>query len=207
MDQSHQFWIKVRTLGEFVFCPRAGILAAEKEGDEDESVEDPVRLDFLPEYSLSMIEDQLGLHIRALGTWGGRVAGLLIVMAVAWFFGWKVAVVIGAVVLLWLGRRLGQEIRAVLTLADSRRQAIAAEPKEPPENATSQTPVNWWELLRTGFDPIPLKISLRDEAIKLAGRPWRVLRKGSLRIPVIKISEDFYEGGRYWIYPQHEIRL
>jgi hypothetical protein len=207
LDQSHQFWIKVRTLGEFVFCPRAGILAAEKEGGEDEPDDDPIRLDFLPEYSLTVIEEQLALHLRALGSWGGRVAGVLIAIAVAWFFGWKVAVVIGAVVLLWLGRRLGQEIRAVLTLADSRRQAIAAEPKEPPENATSQTPVNWWELLKAGFDSIRVQESLRDEASKLAGRPWRVLRKGSLRIPVIKIGEDFYEGGRYWIYAQHEIRL
>ena len=207
MDQSQQFWIKVRTLGEFVFCPRAGILAAEKEPAEDEADDDPIRLDFLPEYSLPVIEEQLALHLRALGSWGGRVAGLLIAMAVAWFVGWTLAVVIGAVVLLWLGRRLGQEIRSVLTLADSRRQAIAAEAKEPPENATNQTAVNWWELLKAGFDSIRLQESLRDEQSKLAGRPWRVLRKGSLRIPVIKIGEDFYEGGRYWIYPQHEIRL
>lgn len=71
MDQPQPFWIKVRTLGEFVFCPRAGILAAEKEGNEDEPDEDPIRLDFLPEYSLLVIEEQLALHLRALGSWGG----------------------------------------------------------------------------------------------------------------------------------------
>ena len=207
MESGQQVGIGVRTLGEFVFCPRAGIVAASKGDDEAESDDNPVRLDFLPQYSLTVIEEQLALHLRALGSWAGRFIGVFIVMAVAWYFDWKIAVLIGAVVLFWFGRRMSWEMWAVSTLSDSRRQAIAAEPKEPPENLAGQQLVNWWELLKAGFDSIRLQEKLCDETTKLTGKPWRVLRKGSLRIPVIKIGDDYYEGGRYWIYPQHEIRL
>ncbi len=207
MDAAAQIWISVRTLGEFVFCSRAGIVAANKTEDEAEPEDDPIRLDFLPQYSLPVIEEQLALHLRALGSWAGRFVGLLLVMGVAWYFDWKIAVLIGAFILFWFGRRMTREMRAVFTLADSRRQAIAAEPKEPPADLGQQQLVNWWELLKAGFDSVRPQETLRDEVTKLAGKPWRVLRKGSLRIPVIRISEDYYEGGRYWIYPQHEVRL
>jgi hypothetical protein len=207
VDTAAQIWISVRTLGEFVFCPRAGIVVANKVEDEAEPEDDPIRLDFLPQYSLTVIEEQLALHLRALGSWAGRFVGVLIVMGVAWYFDWKIAVLIGAFILFWFGRRMTREMRAVFTLADSRRQAIAAEPKEPPADLGQQQLVNWWELLKAGFDSIRPQETMRDELTKLAGKPWRLLRKGSLRIPVIRISEDYYEGGRYWIYPQHEIRL
>lgn len=207
VDATGQIWISVRTLGEFVFCPRAGVVVANKAEDDAESEDNPIRLDFLPQYSLTVIEEQLALHLRALGSWAGRFVGVLIVMGVAWYFDWKIAILIGALILFWFGRRMSQEMRAVFTLADSRRQAIAAEPKEPPADLGQQQLVNWWELLKAGFDSIRLQETLRDEVTRLAGKPWRVLRKGSLRIPIIRISEDYYEGGRYWIYPQHEVRL
>lgn len=207
VDSSQQIWISVRTLGEFVFCPRAGVVSANRADQEAEPEDDPIRLDFLPQYSLTIIEEQLALHLRALGAWAGRFVGLLVVMGVGWYFDWKIAVLVGALVLFWLGRRMSREMRAVFTLADFRRQALAAEPKEPTADLSEQQLVNWWELLGAGFDSIRLQEKLSDEATRLTGKPWRVLRKGSLRIPVIRISEDYYEGGRYWIYPQHEVRL
>ncbi len=98
-------------------------------------------------------------------------------------------------------------MRSVLMLVDSREQARKAQPVEPPEDLAKQVTINWWELLKSGFDSIRLQEILRDEESRLAGKPWRVLRKGSLRIPVIRIAEESYEGARYWIYRQHEIRL
>ena len=38
--------------------------------------------------------------------------------------------------------------------------------------------------MKAGFESITYQDTLRDERWKLAGRPWRVLRKGGMRIPV-----------------------
>ena len=46
-----------------------------------------------------------------------------------------------SLVIFFMGRRLSQEIRAVLTLSDYRRQALDAEPKEP--NFTGTTRVDY----------------------------------------------------------------
>jgi len=204
---SSQFWIRVRSLGEFVFCPRAGVLAAKKGGDEEEVEYDQVHLDFLPQYSLAVIEEQLAIRLPKMGAWIGRILGALFGMGLAWWFDWKWLMLGISLVIFFMGRRLSQGIRAVLTLSDYRRQALDAEPKEPNFTGTTRVDVNWWELLKAGFDSIRPQETFRDEGMKLAGKPWRVLRKGDLRIPVIKLSADRFEGGRYWVFPQHEIRL
>ncbi len=206
-DSPKAFGIKVRTLGEFVFCQRAGILSSLQETNDTEREYDQPNLDFLPQYSLAVVEEQLAIHLRRLGTRATLAVLLLVVGGVSFWFSWKIAVVAAAVLLFVLSRSFNRELRSVLTLADTRRQALQAEPVEPPSTLSSAVPVNWWSLLKSGFDSIRLQESLRDEETKLSGTPWRVLRKGSLRIPVIKLETANFEAGRFWVYPQHEIRL
>lgn len=48
--------VRVRTLGEFVFCPRAGLLSHASADELDEPTDEQMNLNFLPEYSLTLIE-------------------------------------------------------------------------------------------------------------------------------------------------------
>jgi hypothetical protein len=200
------FRIKVRTLGEFVFCPRAGVLSSLRTEDEEPEYDQP-NLDFLPQYELRIIEEQLGPHLRKLaGSFLFLVVGLIF-GGISLGMGWKWAVLGAAVAIFFAGRFFRRELIAVLTLASYRRQAMRAEPAEPPVDLDATMPVNWWNLLQAGFDSIRPQEAFRAEDIQLAGTPWRVLRKGSLRIPVIKLESARFEASRYWVYPQHEVRL
>jgi hypothetical protein len=98
-------------------------------------------------------------------------------------------------------------LSAVVTLNDRRREALAAIPAEPPSDLTDDVRVRWWDLLKAGYESVPYLEPLRDEELALAGKPWRVLKKGSLRIPVIRLPADNYHAGRFWVYVQHRVRL
>ena len=95
----------------------------------------------------------------------------------------------------------------IKTLKRRRDQALNAVPREPDQDLQKEQPVNWWELLKSGFESISYRSSqddrgtLRDEKWKLAGRPWRVLRRGDLRIPVFLMRRGNS------LYPQHSARM
>jgi hypothetical protein len=197
----------VYTLGEFAFCPRAGALAALQQIGDDDPAPDDLHLDFLPRYSLAVIEEELSVRFRTVGTWAGRFLGLCVATAVTAFLGWRLVVLGGAAAVAWTGWRLTRELRQVVELAAMRRAAVAAEPKQPPDDLTQHLPVNWWELLNAGFDSVVPQEAYRDDTAMLAGKPWRILRKGELRIPVIRLGHDQFEGGRYWVEQKHEIKL
>lgn len=71
-------------------------------------------------------------------------------------------------------------------LISRRRAAQTAQAREPVQGTDQMQRVNWWELLRAGFESEVHEFVLEDESLQLAGRPWRVLSRGSLRIPVVK---------------------
>ena len=200
--------VRVRTLGEFVFCPRAGLLSHASADEEDEPTDERMNLTFLPEYSLTLIEEQLAVQIRRLARWAAWAAGGLFLVVVAVWNELPPAVPLALAVLtmLCVWKSL-QSLAAVITLGDRRREALAAKPTEPPADLTDDTPVRWWELLKAGFESVPYLEPLCDEELALAGKPWRVLKKGSLRIPVIRLPADNYHAGRYWVYEQHRVRL
>jgi hypothetical protein len=200
--------VRVRTLGEFVFCPRAGLLSHASAEEDDEPTDERMNLNFLPEYSLTLIEEQLAVQLRRLARWAAWAAGGLFLFVVA---GWNelppaVPFALAVPTLLCVWKSL-QAIAAVVTLADRRREALAAKPIEPPADLTDDTPVRWWELLKAGFESVPYLEPLSADELALAGKPWRVLKKGSLRIPVIRLPADNYHAGRYWVYEQHRVRL
>ncbi len=200
--------VRVRTLGEFVFCPRAGLLSHASADEDDEPTDERMNLNFLPEYSLALIEEQLAVQLRRLARWAACAAGGLFLVVVAV---WNelppvvpLAVALPSMLCVW---KSVQALSAVTALSDRRREALAAKPTEPPADLTDDTPVRWWELLKAGFESVPYLEPLCDEKSALAGKPWRVLKKGSLRIPVIRLPADNYHAGRYWVYEQHRVRL
>src|SRR5439155_688300 len=60
-----------------------------------------------------------------------------------------------------------------------------AKPKEPDPEKDGIQNVQWGEMLNAGFMSVPCKEKLIHEAWKLKGKPWRVLRRKNLRIPVV----------------------
>ena len=188
--------VRVRTLGEFVFCPRAGLLSHASADEEDEPTDERMNLNFLPEYSLTLIEEQLAVQLRRLTRWAAWAAGglFLVVVAVSNELPPAVPLALAVPTVLCVWKTL-QALSAVVTLGDRRRAALSATSTEPPADLTDDTPVRWWELLKAGFESVPYLEPLFDGESALAGKPWRVLKKGSLRIPVIRLPADNYHAG------------
>lgn len=77
-----------------------------------------------------------------------------------------------------------------IKILQARRAAVLrAKPKEP-DPLTDNESVNWWDLLAAGFESVSYQEPLRDRKWRVAGRPWRVLKKGSLRIPVWRRKDE-----------------
>ena len=201
-------WVRVRTLSEFVFCPRAGMLSHASEDEEDEPTDERMNLNFLPEYSLTLIEEQLAVHLQRLWQWTAWTATGVLLFGGAWWKGLPaiVPMAIAVPLLICVWKSLCA-LSAVSTLNDRRREALSAKANEPATDLREDLRVRWWELLKAGFESVSYLEPLRDEEQALVGKPWRVLKKGSLRIPVIRLQPDNYHAGRYWVYDQHRMRL
>lgn len=195
-------WLGVHVLTEFVFCPRAGVFMYEApEEDPGEEILAP-SLDYMPRYDLRRIEDALeevkrriwGLFLIAMGI--GAATGVL-----TWIVHPEV-VWLGIAGLLAVRWKLPPHFKRALILAWRQRECLLAEPREPDLDSKEIQPVNWWELLHAGFRSIPYKDNLVDDNWRLAGRPWRVLRRGSERIPVFRKRR-----GDTKIHRQHIVRM
>ena len=180
--------IGVYVLSQFVFCARAGICAYENRQEHEEE-DDPVNLDYLPRYDLVRLHERMNACLRSL-LW--QTVLLLGIIAVVYYVTHRVdpnLVVLGlAVVPLLFGPvyQTGCEIADVLMAIVAHRHAVA---KEPDPNSDQFQSVDWCEMLKAGFISVPYKDRVRNDAWKLEGRPWRVLRRGNMRIPVFIQSE------------------
>jgi len=194
--------IGVHVLTEFVFCPRAGLCAYEARGEDlgDEILAPSV--DYLPRYDLHQMEDALQEVKRRI--WGLALVGSVVAAATAvlTLFVHPEVIWLGMVGLAFVGWRLLPLFKKAMILAWRQWHCLNAQPKEPDPESTENQRVNWWELLHAGFRSIPYKDNLYDEHWRLAGRPWRVLRRGSQRIPVFRKRRGDAE-----IRRQHKVRM
>ena len=62
-------------------------------------------------------------------------------------------------------------------------------------------------MLKAGFEPIRYQRPFQHPELPLEGCPWRVLQKGSQRIPVIRTGGDQLGSAKGKLYPKHEVRL
>lgn len=196
-------WIGVHVLTEFMFCPRAGLITFEQQRpDTGEELDESPRLDYLPDFSIDLIERSLQetwSDIWRTLTWSPPVA--LAAFIAAMIVDWRIAfllVVAGA----YLAGRLVPKLKRVAELSDRLRKAKEALPREPDPASDEMQPVNWWELLKAGFSPQQYEDAHEIPEWHFAGRPWRVLVKGSLRIPVFRKRR-----GEARIRPQHRARM
>ena len=196
-------WIGVHVLTEFLFCRRAGLITFEQQRtDTGEEWDDGPRLDFLPDFSFDLIERVLQATWNDIWkklTWTPPI--LLLVFIASLLIHWGILLSLIPMAL-WLGVWLLGKLGNVFEL--SRRLQIAREaiPQEPAADSAEMQPVNWWGLLKSGFQPQQYEGAHEVSAWQLCGHPWRVLVKGSLRIPVFRKRR-----GKPEIYPQHKARM
>ena len=198
--------MSVHVLGQFAFCNRAGIYSAEN-GNETDLDEPPPQWGYLPNFDVEQIEEQLAKLIRQCWVW----LGLILIFGMGMVGGVTIQdrrifypALVGAVVCLVSLLSTG---RMVLTLLWRRSAARRAVSNEPSLTIDRIEPVNWWSLLKAGFEPVAYQRQFRHPHLALEGSPWRVLERGSLRIPVIKSGAGRLGDAKHTVYPKHELRL
>ena len=199
-------FLSVHALGQFLFCPRSAILAAER-GDERDVDEPLPRLTYLPNFDRERIEEELRKKLHEIGFSVAFVVVTVCLMVVgaieqnrALFFASLLACM---AILTWCVHLLVVLIR----LAMRRRAAIVAEAREPDPEVLGIQQVNWWSMLKAGFEPVNYDRPFRHPEYPLEGCPWRVLERDSVRIPVIRTTGAKLGNDKGKLYPKHQIRL
>jgi hypothetical protein len=175
--------IGVYVLSQFAFCPRAGLCAyeANQEWTEDDPL--PAQLDFLPRYDIRRVENAIGECVTKL-TW--FVAGLLFTLSAGLFLAMRFAselIWLLPVLLLPFLVAMSPTIKNLQDLLRCQWEFKTVSAAEPDPGSDVIQPVNWFAMLKAGFMSVPYS-RLSHEKWKLQGKPWRVLRRGALRIPV-----------------------
>lgn len=184
--------LNVHTLGEFLYCQRAGLQAYEHQGRQDDEPPPVVHLSFMPPYELAELREllhwqlQQTLSLCRVLVMAVLTSVLSMTFGAAWFaMGGAVSGMIAGLVGLWM---LSQHLPRLWGLLRLHRQAERAGQQVLKDALDGPERINWWALLKGGCDSVPTD-KLADVTTDLGGKPWRVLRRGALRIPVIRLRE------------------
>jgi hypothetical protein len=177
------------TMSEFIYCARAGVIALEQQqGDDSGSeVQDDPKLGGLPTHDVTRIRQALEevrefLKIPVAVNIGFALAILLVALNM----GWVAAVLLPVQV--FCGMKLWKYLKLYSILRKKLRSAESAAVAEPLWDLRQPQPIQWWSLIRAGFDSVQLQAPLMDRDLRLSGKPWRVLQRGSQHLPVLRIS-------------------
>ena len=188
-------------LSEFVFCRRAGFLTLQME-PADEGEDPAPNLSYMPDYDLREIVEALEAakqNVWRFLTWLPVVAAILFGVGIS--ISWMLAGLI-ALACWWLIVQFIHDLHLVYRLNEKQMIAEAAEGAAPDPHHHESQHINWWELRKAGFEPVKPVAALRDHAARLAGKPWMILQKGGMRIPVFLHRREDRR-----IFPQHHIRM
>ena len=199
-------FLSVHALGQFVFCARSAILAAER-GDEQDPNEPLPRLTYLPNFDLALIDEMLSTktnHLLLAMVYGGCMVALMVygVLSQNRAMFYPSMFVFIACAMWFVG-----SLATILQLLVRRRAAVKAEAREIDPQVTGVQPVDWWSMLKAGFEPVNYDRPFRHPELPLEGCPWRVLERHSQRIPVIRSGGTKLGDRNGELYPKHEVRL
>ena len=197
-------WFTVHALTEFVFCQRAGVLATEMQSDY-ENRDQPNALRFSMPYSHQELERSVGRNLNLLWLVLAADIGAFATAIFGVVTNNLVAALVAAVILVILATPTRRRLAAAQRLLRLRAAVSAQTGNTPDLNATDAQPIDWWRLLADDWMSVRNHEVYRDEELCLSGAPWRVLRKGSISIPIFKYSHADLENPQ--VFPQHEIRL
>lgn len=195
------YTIGVHALSEFIFCPRAGLLARESSaGDSGEDVPLGPRLDTFHDYHEHRFTEEIHAAWGEVRWWLTCLAPALLFILIVWQTVSPFGGIVAALPAVFVISRLWDTAGLIVTLVRE-RAVLRAAPVASIDFAPRQiTEINWWTLRKAGFDCVLLRDPHRDEM--LTGKPWRLLIKDAQwRIPVIRK----HRGERKW-GTQHLVR-
>lgn len=198
--------ISVHAVGQYVFCRRSAVLAFET-GDQSDADEPLPRLTYLPNFDREKIEEILSAKITQLGFFLFYSLCLIGLMNIGLARQSRLVFYPSLVSFLVLAVFTLETISSIAILAARRRDALRAEAREPDLHFRQTEPVNWWCMLNAGYEPIRYERPFQHPELPLVGAPWRVLQRGSQRIPVIKAGGRKLGSKKNSLYPKHEVRL
>lgn len=175
--------ISVAAISESVFCPRAGILTHESRADERS--EEPA-FDVMAIYELHVLEVAI---VRAVWLIVAGLVGAVIMFYVTHKIVQATHELVWLISLGFAGRLmmfLGRQIASLLRLLGKRKDAQKARCVKPDPHSLELQRVTWWGMLNEGFESAQYSMALVDPDMNVVGKPWRVLRHGSLRIPAFR---------------------
>lgn len=177
-------WISVHAIAEYKFCPRAGLLAYENKQTDDD--DEPLAFDILPRFELEAIERALVEKKQEFVKWIYVFLGLAIGGPIAEKFQQPAILVLIGAGMVFVSYQILRLAWDVIELLKRRHQARSSRCIEPDPYCKVMQPVNWFGLLNLGYESIRPQDSLRDSDWRFDGRPWRILRRGALSIPVFR---------------------
>jgi len=179
--------LSASVVAESVFCPRAAILTLESRVEE--RTEDPA-FDVMAIYELRVLESAI---VRSFWLIVASAVGVVVLYLTAkmmthrgYWLVWILAIPIGVRLLTFLCSEIG----TLLSLLAEKHVANKAHCAEPDVNSLELQNVTWWGLLNLGFESVASNQAMQDSDWKVSGKPWRVLRRGSLRIPAFRTKSN-----------------
>jgi hypothetical protein len=212
IDQENKVTIGIHVLSEFVFCPRAGLIT-HGERKQDTGVEESVsNLNFTPLYELQeidarLVELQKNIFRCFALMIGLAIAGILSVI----FFDWRFAFIAAFLICVVLKSVAGDGVRAFRFLK-LRHEFTSVESQLPNLNNPEVEEFDWRAIIRVNFDLERCNDRFVDFDLGISGKPWRLLKRGSLCIPVFKCRPTQPQNPESkhpanWLYQQHYVRI
>lgn len=188
----------VHDLAAFTFCTRAGILSVESKRDDDGLDIGLANLDYSHPYDLLELQRELA---ELLKNWTRCLVFLCLMATFQYFVGlgiiWLVCLAAEVFVIKILAQVIGRTYDVFFSLKQFNHIPAAA----PNAMSSKDESINWWAMRAEGFAVIKPKSPFHDEQANLIGRPWRLLRKGTMLIPVFRTKKPDV------IREQHRVRI
>ncbi len=188
--------IDVTSLGSYVFCKRAGVIAYKQQGLDLGRKEEPriPNLNYLPDFSVEELrvsfESVLPPFMRYTVA---SVGGLIMVWLIARFGSVSLSFLILLALLPVVWKALTDGLMLLSILAELARYKKASPAILNP-SATEPVPVKWYGLVKAGYKPIKLRGRFEDQESNLTGQPWRILQTtDAVRIPVLNFTGDDFQ--------------
>lgn len=197
--------LAVHALTEFVFCPRAGIVAVENDWQQEPEL-DRTNLGFYLPVDLADLEHRLNDALNQFWRWVACVVVALVAAIVASWWNQPLIAILGVLACILASYPLRIGIETVLRLIAQHRELIAWQAREPRFDAETPHPVDWRDILRSGWMTIRCPEAYRDDQRGLVGKPWCIIRHGSITIPVWRFPQHATVAEPQ-IYPQHLVRM
>lgn len=188
--------IDVTSLGSFVFCPRAGVIAYKQQGLKLNGDEEPriPNLSYLPDFSVEELRVRFeSVRPSFIRYMAASFLGLFIVWMLARFGSVSLSIMILVAILFIVWKALTDGLLLLSIVAELAKYKTASPAVLSP-TATEPVEVMWYDLVKAGYKPHKPLGGLKDQDLDLTGHPWRILQTtDAVRIPVLNYNGDNFK--------------